>query len=177
MIDLPPRDQKGRWRAVIESPQGSRNKLKFDHESGAFRVTESLPAGMSFPFDFGFIPGTRGGDGDPMDVLILMDAPAYPGTVVGVRLLGVIQAEQEDAGGVVRNDRLIALADGSTERGTPRRLKDLDPTLIEQIEAFFVDYNRLRGTVFRPTRRRGRRAAHRLLRKSRLSVMPHLSDP
>jgi inorganic pyrophosphatase len=96
MIDLPPRDQKGRWRAVIESPQGSRNKLKFDRELGAFRVTESLPAGMSFPFDFGFIPGTRGGDGDPIDVLILMDAPAYPGTVVGVRLLGVIQAEQEE---------------------------------------------------------------------------------
>ncbi len=176
MIDLPPRDQKGRWRAVIESPQGSRNKLKFDRELGAFRVTESLPAGMSFPFDFGFIPGTRGGDGDPIDVLILMDAPAYPGTVVGVRLLGVIQAEQEDAGGMVRNDRLIALADGSTERGTPRRLKDLDPALIEQIEAFFVDCNRLRGTVFRPTRRRGRRAARRLLRKGRLSVTPHPSD-
>ncbi len=154
--------------AVIESPQGSRNKLKFDAALGVFRVTQSLPAGMSFPFDFGFIPRTRCDDGDPMDVLILMDAPAYPGCVVPIRLLGVIEAEQRDERGpAVRNDRLIALAEGSTERGTPKRLKDLDGQLLDQIEGFFGDYNRMRGTTFTPLRRRGKGTAARLLERAR----------
>jgi inorganic pyrophosphatase len=166
MMSVPPRDARGRWLAVIESPQGSRNKIKLDHELDAFRVTQSLPAGMSFPFDFGFVPGTRAQDGDPLDVLILMDAPAYPGTVVRIRLLGVIEAEQEDDGRMVRNDRLIALARGSTERGAVKRLKDLQPALLDQIEAFFVDYNRLRGKAFHPLGRRGRRAAHRILEQT-----------
>ena len=161
---LPARDDEGRLLAVIESPQGSRNKLKYDPKLGSFKVSHSLPAGMSFPFDFGFIPGTRGEDGDPMDVLILMDAPAYPGCVVPITLLGVIEAEQRDDGeSAVRNDRLIAIAEGATERGTPAGLKDLDDQLLDQIEAFFANYNRLRGSVFKPLARRGAGTASRLL--------------
>src|SRR5688500_13162768 len=72
---LPPTDEKGRVRAVIESPRGTRNKMKCEPDAGVFRITHVLPVGMSFPFDFGFIPGTRAPDGDPLDVLILMDAP------------------------------------------------------------------------------------------------------
>src|SRR3954452_1294293 len=116
--ELAAQDDEGRLRAVIESPQGSRNKLKYDVKLGLFRVTQTLPAGSSFPFDFGFIPGTRGQDGDPIDVLVLMDGPAYPGCLLTITLLGVIEAEQREPGGPrLRNDRLIALAEGSTERG------------------------------------------------------------
>ena len=165
---LPARDNEGRLLAVIESPQGSRNKLKYDPKLGSFKVSQSLPVGMSFPFDFGFIPGTRGEDGDPMDVLILMDAPAYPGCVVPITLLGVIEAEQRDNGeSAVRNDRLIAIAEGATERGTPGSLKDLDDQLLDQIEAFFANYNRLRGSVFKPLGRRGVATATRLLEHAR----------
>lgn len=163
---LPPRDDQGHWRAVIESPQGTRNKLKLDHALHAFRVTHSLPAGMTFPFDFGFIPGTRGQDGDPVDVLILMDAPAFPGAVVRIRLLGVIEALQVERGRSVRNDRLIALADGSTERGSPRRLRDLDEELLAQIETFFIDDNRYQGKRFRPLGRRGRGRARRIIERA-----------
>lgn len=165
---LAPDDPDGRLRAVIESPQGSRNKLKYEPGTEAFRVSHSLPAGMSFPFDFGFIPGTRGQDGDPLDVLVLMDAPAYPGCIVTVRLLGVIEAEQEDDGVSVRNDRLIALAEGSKERGNPRQLKDLGGGLLDQIEAFFGDYNRLRGRRFEPIARRGPQSARRLIEEARI---------
>lgn len=167
---LAPEDRGGGLRAVIESPQGSRNKLKFEPESGAFRVTHCLPAGMSFPFDFGFIPGTRAQDGDPLDVLILMDAPAYPACIVAIDLLGVIEAEQEDGeGATIRNDRLIALAEGSTAHGTPRRLTDLNRALLDQIEAFFSDDNRLRGRRFRPIGRRGPREARRLVERARIA--------
>jgi inorganic pyrophosphatase len=160
---LPAADGHGRIQAVVESPQGTRNKLKFDAERGTFRVSHVLPAGMSFPFDFGFIPGTRAPDGDPLDVLILMDAPAFPGCLVKVSLLGVVEAEQREHGKTVRNDRLIALAKGSTERGDPKRLRDLQPSLLDEIEAFFVEYNRLRDRTFTPLGRKGRRSARKVL--------------
>src|SRR5436305_13099240 len=79
-------------RAVIETPQGSRNKLKFDHELGCFRITRSLAAGMNFPFDFGYFPATVADDGDPLDVLIVMVGPGYPGRVVDIRLFGLVEA-------------------------------------------------------------------------------------
>src|SRR3981081_2071031 len=85
---LPPRSTPGTLRAVIETPEGTRNKIKFDPTDGAMRITESLPAGMSFPFDFGFVPGTLAADGDPLDVLVLMDGPGFPGTVEEYRLHG-----------------------------------------------------------------------------------------
>jgi inorganic pyrophosphatase len=168
LIRLAPTDEEGRLRAVLESPQGSRHKLKYLADDQTFEVSTTLPAGMSMPFDFGFFPGTKAADGDPLDVLVLMDGPAYPGIVVAVRLLGVIEAEQSDDGGEpYRNDRLIAVADGSTERGELRRLSDLDDTLLTQIEAFFETYGRLAGKSFRPLGRRGERVARRLLDEAR----------
>lgn len=77
---------------------------------GAFRLGKVLPAGAVFPFDFGFIPGTQAADGDPLDVLVLMDEPAFPGCIVEVGLFGVLEAEQIEHRKRVRNDRLIAVA-------------------------------------------------------------------
>lgn len=165
---LPAFDADDRLQAVIESPQGTRNKLKYEPASRTFVVTESLPAGSNFPFDFGFIPSTRGPDGDPLDILVLMDAPAFPGCIVKVRLLGVIEAEQAEQGAEpYRNDRLVAMAEGSTERGDPRRLSDLEPHLVEQIEAFFESYNALRKTSFRVIARKGPPTARRLVEAGR----------
>ena len=128
----------------------------------------SLPAGLAFPFDFGFLPGTLAADGDPLDILVLMDAPAYPGCVVGVRLLGAIEAEQRVGDGpAYRNDRLIGLAEGSTQRGDPQRLADLDDHLLDEIEAFFATYDGLRGKAFWPIRRVGPDAARGLLDRAR----------
>ena len=152
---------------MIESPQGSRYKFKYDGSIDRFTVHASLPAGMAFPFDFGFFPRTAAADGDPVDVLVLMDAPAFPGVVVTVRLLGVIEANQTDNGGEpYRNDRIIALADGNTERGDLRKLSDLNEQLMEQIKTFFVTYARLTGKSFDPLRDRGPRHANRLLRRA-----------
>ena len=166
---LAPRNEAGDVRAVIESPKGSRHKLKYEPKDRAFRVTQTLPAGMSMPFDFGFVPGTKAEDGDPLDVLVLMDGPAYPGVIVAIHLLGVIEAEQsEDGDKPYRNDRLIAVAEGSTERGDLRRLTDLDELLLTQIERWFETEDGLAGKVFRPVARRGERIAARLLEDARL---------
>src|SRR5215208_2924264 len=79
---------------VIETPKGSRNKYNYDEKLGLFRLGGVLTSGASFPFDFGFVPSTVGGDGDPLDVLVLMDEPAFAGCLVRTRLVGVIEAEQ-----------------------------------------------------------------------------------
>jgi inorganic pyrophosphatase len=63
---------------VVETPKGSRNKYAFDPDNRVFELKKVLPAGMALPYDFGFLPSTKGGDGDPLDVLVLMDEPAFP---------------------------------------------------------------------------------------------------
>src|SRR3984893_12048703 len=86
----------GDLNVIIESPRGSRNKFDFDDEYKLFKLAKVLPEGMVFPFEFGFIPGTRGDDGDPLDILILMDAPTTTGCLLTARLIGVIEALQTD---------------------------------------------------------------------------------
>jgi inorganic pyrophosphatase len=165
---LPLHDDEGRLQAVLETPQGSRHKLKYEPSTGSFAISSTLPAGMSMPFDFGFFPGTKAQDGDPLDVLVLLDAPAYPGVTAAVRLLGVIEAEQsEDGGKPYRNDRLIAVAEGSSERGDLHRLSDLDDSLLTQIESFFETYDRFTGKTFKALGRRGERVAARYLEEAR----------
>ncbi len=157
-----------RLRAIVETPKGSRNKFRWSGEDGAFELSKVLPAGAVFPFDFGSIPGTRAPDGDPLDVLILMDTPAFPGCRVDIRLVGVIEAEQTaPGGGEERNDRLIGVAAQSNDHRDVRSLKDLSDALLEEVEDFFVNYNAVEGRTFKPLRRRGRRAAHRLLARAK----------
>ena len=145
---------------VIETPKGSHNKLKWDPERSAFRLSHVLPIGMTFPFDFGFVPDTMAGDGDPLDVLVLMDSPCPTGCRVDVRLIGILEVEQrERTGEVVRNDRLIGVAKASSTHATTRELRDLPPAVVGQIEAFFAQYDRLEGKEFRVIHRRGAQAA------------------
>src|SRR5262245_5772097 len=95
ITDLPAVDpQSARLNVVVDTPKGSRNKYKLDEKLGQWRLSKILPQGMSFPYDFGFVPSTRGEDGDPIDVLLIMDEPTFPGCIVSARLIGVIQAEQ-----------------------------------------------------------------------------------
>src|SRR5947209_380551 len=76
-------------RVVIETPKGSRNKFAFNEEERVFELKKVLPSGMVFPYDFGFLPSTKAEDGDPLDVLVLMDEPAFPGCVLACRVIGV----------------------------------------------------------------------------------------
>src|SRR5580658_10792603 len=92
---LKPIDKKsGLLQVIIETPAGSRNKFAFDPEQGIFTLKKVLPAGMVFPYDFGFLPQTLASDGDPIDVLLLMVEPAFSGCAVRARLIGVIEGEQ-----------------------------------------------------------------------------------
>src|SRR5262249_28284037 len=90
--------QKSTCRAIIETPKGFRNKFDYDPDSNLFMLGGLLPEGMMFPFDFGLVPSTRGEDGDPLDILVLMDARAHVGCLIEVRIIGVIMAEQSEDG-------------------------------------------------------------------------------
>ncbi len=153
--DIPTYDKKsGDLFVVIETPQGSRNKYKFDTKLGVFRLGSVLTAGTVFPYDFGFIPGTEGGDGDPLDVLVLLDEPVFPGCVVKTRIVGAIEADQTERDGTtVRNDRLIAVSSDSHIYSTIKKLSDISTSILEQIEQFFIFYNRMKGRQFKPIKR------------------------
>jgi inorganic pyrophosphatase len=148
---------------VIETPRGSQNKFAFEPRLNAFVLKGVLPAGAVFPFDFGFIPSTLGEDGDPLDVLVLMDAPAFPGCIVASRLIGVIEAEQTKHGQTERNDRLLAVAANSATHRSIRKMSDLSEDLVAQIEHFFVSYNAAKGKEFHVTARAGKIRASTLI--------------
>ncbi len=150
-------------RVVIETPKGSRNKYSYDPECDCMQLSTVLPEGMVFPYDFGFIPSTLGDDGDPLDVLILMDAPVVPGCVIRTRLIGVIEAEQGKNGGWVRNDRLIAVATHAQTYDTTKRPSDLRPHLLKEIEQFFASYNTLRDRKFKAGAEGGPKKARALV--------------
>ena len=149
---------------IIETPKGSRNKFNYDEKLHIFKLGGVLPVGAVFPFDFGFIPSTLGGDGDPLDVLLLMDEPVFAGCLVPSHLVAVIEAEQTERDGeTTRNDRLIAVAAGSHLHQKVRTLADLSPVLLDQIEHFFISYNQIKGKTFKPLGRFGHIKAARLI--------------
>jgi inorganic pyrophosphatase len=138
------------WRVIIETPKGSHNKYKFDDNLGLFMLNGVLPEGMSFPYDFGFLPSTVGEDGDPLDVLLLMDEPAFCGCLVPARLIGVIEAQQtEEDGTSERNDRLVAVPVKARNFSDCKSVKQLNDHRLYEIEQFFVSYNRIHGKKFK----------------------------
>lgn len=155
--------ESGELNVVIDTPKGSRNKFGWDEKRELFELKGVLPAGAVFPYDFGFIPGTRGEDGDALDVLILMDEPAFSGCLVACRLLGVIEAEQTEGREMQRNDRLIAVAANSRTHGHLKMLSDLNVKIVDEIEHFFVSYNAAKGKKFEPLRRGGPERARELV--------------
>jgi inorganic pyrophosphatase len=156
--------KKSTCRAIIETPKGCRNKFDYDPESGLFMLGGLLPEGMMFPFDFGFIPSTLGEDGDPLDILVLMDAPAHVGCLIEVRVIGIIEAEQSEHGKTESNDRLLGVAIHSYDHQGLESISEVNKTLLDQLEAFFISYNTQRGKRFRVTGTGGPKKAMRLLR-------------
>ena len=134
---------------IIETPKGCRNKYAYDEEAKGYRLKKILPAGAVFPFDFGFIPNTKGGDGDPLDVLVIMDEPAYPGCIIECRIIGVLKAKQTERDKhTEENDRLVAVSIVSSSYSEVRALKDVNKNILEEIEHFFVSYNEQAGKKF-----------------------------
>jgi inorganic pyrophosphatase len=152
-----------RCKVIIETPKGRRNKFKYEPEYRLFALGGLLAEGLAFPFDFGFIPSTLGEDGDPLDMMVLMDEPAHVGCLLDVRVIGVIEADQIEDGKRTTNNRLIGIAVHSYSHEDLRSISDVSKSLLDQVEEFFVTYNKSRGKKFKVKGRNGPRRAAEII--------------
>jgi len=132
-----PTFSKSFTRVVVETPRGAAAKLSYDADLRVFEYSHPLPAGITYPYDWGFIPSTLGQDGDPLDGLVVHEAASAPGVVIQCQLLGSIQIEQKEDGETFRNDRFIfcpVKEDAEDEREVADGLPD---DLKAEIEQFF----------------------------------------
>ena len=140
LLNLPARSKNGAFHVVVESPSGSRVKLKYDPQLRAFKFSRPLIAGLFYPCDWGFIPGTAAPDGDPLDALVFSDLATFPGVIIECRALGVIRLKQnqKSAAGRERNDRLIAVPIKMPRFETFRKPADLPLRWRQELEEFFL---------------------------------------
>ena len=150
---------------MLETPKGSRNKYAYDAACHTIRLNATLGEGLAFPYDFRLFPSTMGADGDPLDVLLFLDAAVPPGSVATARLIGVLEVEQKDKGKPwQRNDRFFAVATHAHTHQTLTKLDELRPHLLPKIKSFFTHYAGLNGKRLRIVRRSGPRRARKLLK-------------
>jgi inorganic pyrophosphatase len=123
--------------AVVETPRGSRAKLKFEPKLHAFTLSKPLLAGLTYPYDWGFVPSTKAPDGDPFDVLIIHDAATYPGLVLCCKVIGILEVEQSKNGKKERNDRVFAVPERSTLESDLKDIRHLPRRSTQELEKFF----------------------------------------
>jgi inorganic pyrophosphatase len=136
-----------------------------DPDERTYTLKKALPAGMAFPYDFGFVPSTEADDGDPTDVLVLMDKPAFPGCVLKCRLIGVIEGEQGNGKKAERNDRIIAVELENHSRADVKHVDDLGKKL-----EFFVNYHQLSGKEYKVLDVKGSGAARKCVKAGMTAV-------
>lgn len=124
---------------VIEIPRGSRNKLEYDAERGVMRFDRRLPGGFAFPADYGYVPGTAGSDGEPLDALVLLVEPTYPGVWVSTRLIGVFWIMT----GHGREAKLLCVPAGEPAYDGIADVEQLPEHVLTEIGNFFDVYRRL----------------------------------
>lgn len=137
LVKLPTWADKRHLHVVVETPRGSRAKLAFDPKLHVFTLSKPLLAGLTYPYDWGFIPSTKAADGDPLDVLVIHDASTYPGLVLTCTPIGILEVVQRKNGKKERNDRIFAVPDRSPFEGDLRDVRDLPKRAVEELEKFF----------------------------------------
>jgi len=159
-------DGGGAVRVVVEVPRGCGVKLKYEAEIGAFAYGRPLPLGLTYPYDWGFVPGTKAEDGDPLDALVIADVPSYPGVVIPCRPLGVVLLDEKNGKKKrQRNDRLVLVplaADRFEDLTDPDSLSD---RMRDEIERFFLNTTFFSQKEARILGWKGPRYAAKLVRK------------
>jgi inorganic pyrophosphatase len=143
LLKLPTWADKQYIYAVVETPRGSTCKLDFDSNLRAFTLAKPLMAGLTYPYDWGFIPSTKAEDGDPLDVLVIHDAQTYPGVVLRCKPVGILEIEQKKKGKKERNDRVFAVPDRSPLDTDLEDARRLPSRAREELEQFFRATNAL----------------------------------
>jgi inorganic pyrophosphatase len=127
--------------AIVEIPRGSRNKYEYDPATGAIHLDRVLFSSMHYPGDYGFIPGTMSSDGDPLDVLILVEEPTFPGCRIRVRPIGVLLMQDEKD----VDEKILGVPVADPRFAEVTDLKDLPQHWLSEVENFFETYKTLEG--------------------------------
>ena len=140
LADIPALAGSDAFHVVVETPRGSMLKLKYDPRWEAMSISRSLPLGVAYPFDWGFIPSTQAADGDPLDAMVLWDVSSFPGVVIPCRAIGVLQVEQNrrngDSSERVRNDRILSIPVAARREDASRSLNTLSARVRQELEHF-----------------------------------------
>jgi len=162
---LPTRAGDELVHVVVETPRGARAKLTFDPELKTFVLSKALMLGLSYPYDWGFIPSTRAEDGDPLDAMVIHDAATTPGLVLRCKLIGVLQTMQKTKYDRIRNDRVIAVPENSHRERELHGIQELPPALKQELEKFFVATDELEAKTLRFLGWQGPAQAKKLVRR------------
>ncbi len=165
--------ESGLVNIIVDTPKGSRNKFKYDEKTRCLRLSRILPAGASFPYDFGSIPGTCAEDGDALDVLVISEVPSFPGCLITGKLIGTISGEQTEKEKTIRNDRLLAVPVTPANPALFAHIDDLPDAWLREIEHFFVSYNQAQGRQYKPIRRGGPEEAEAALTAAKQRYTGH----
>lgn len=150
-------------RVVIEIPKNSANKYEYDRTLDLFRLDRALYSPMHYPGDYGFIPGTIGDDGDPLDVLVLVDEPSFTGCLMEVRPLGVLNMVDEKTG----DQKVLAVPNRNPRFDSIRTMDEVFPHTKKEIEYFFSIYKELQGGKTQMQGWAGPQDAYRVITGSR----------
>lgn len=148
--------------AVVEIPQGSVNKYEYDKKLNVFRLDRNLHSPVHYPGDYGFVPRTLAEDGDPLDILILGDAPTFPGCVYDARPIGLF--EMLDQG--VRDEKVLAYATGNPRFSSIQNYTEVQPHMLREVEHFFSIYKDLEGKRTKVLGWKDRAEAHKIIEVS-----------
>ncbi len=166
MILPPAFSEKNTINTIVETPRGSRNKYNFEKVSCLFLLKKILPPGLCFPLDFGFIPHTMADDGDPMDVLVFMEEPGFPGCLVECRVIGIITAEQKENEKVIRNDRVLGVSAHSKQFENLKEISDVSKEFLDDIGRFFETYHQIEGSPWKVLEILNQEKAIKLIKKN-----------
>src|SRR5215470_3515423 len=152
-------DAPERVNAVVEIPQGSVHKYEYDEKLRVFRLDRTLYSPVHYPGDYGFIPSTRGQDGDPLDLLVLVDAPSFPGCVIEVRPIGVLKMVDQGE----NDEKILAVVENDPVYREIHDCSEVFPHLLKEIEHFFSIYKNLEGKKTEIAGWSGAKAARKLI--------------
>jgi inorganic pyrophosphatase len=141
-----------RYKLIIETPALSNVKYTYEPETKTLKAKKQLPLGMVFPYAFGLIKNTKGEDGDPLDAMVISTEKYVTGCEIEARLLGCLIAEQKENGKMIRNDRYFFVPDDDLTLTHIKDIRDFGKEHTEQLQEFFIQYNKIIGRVFRPLR-------------------------
>lgn len=140
---IPAQPKYGIINVLIEIPAGSKNKYEFDKDMNAMALDRVLSSSVQYPYDYGFIPNTLGNDGDPLDGMVMMDQPTFPGCVIACRPIGML--EMIDGGD--RDEKILCVPDKDPRYANVTSLKDIPQHRLDEISEFFKTYKNLEKKV------------------------------